>query len=340
MLKMIMRMIDILKQKHTVLMTMDGFVDHQGVSDYTQVDMSLYDILVSLSIKFKDMIIMMRQEIYHSDKYNYIKEHMLPVWFVGGTFPQATKENNNIIPHTDDKDILTYSNLLCIDIDNQEIDRQAIFDLPYVVSVLKSSGGVGYYVLILVEDGRYTKEYYSYLARLFKFKFNIDVDPQCKNIGRKRVLSYEDDVLKYVKAFDCDIIPWKLKDKTVVDDLFDDSPKRFIDYRPKRYSENDDSFVRKAIWKLLDNGFSIDDYSKHSSNYATWYYAACEFANFDDGYEMFVKFSQNSSQYNDDIKTINKKWNEGNKNKKNIDEVKKKWCGMCKNKYGTNWWKD
>lgn len=332
-----MKTIDILRQKHTVLMTMDGFISHQGVLDYTQTDLSLYTILVPLSHKFKDVIGMMREEEYHSNKYNDIKENMLPVWFVGGTFPQATMEYNRIVPHTDDTDILTYSNLLCIDIDNQEIDRHAIFDLPYVIAVLRSSGGSGYYVLILVEDGIYTKEYYSYLARLFKSKFNIEVDQQCKNIGRKRVLSYEDDIEKWIKPFDYEIKPWKLRDKIVIDDLFDNKPIRFIDYKPNN-SDNTD-FTRKAIWKLLDSGFSIDDYSKQNANYGAWYYTACEFANFEDGYDMFVRFSQNSSKYNDDINTINNKWHNADKSKTNIDDVNKKWCGICKNRFGSNWWR-
>lgn len=335
-----MKTIDILKQKHTVLMSMDGYTEHQGLQDYTQTKLSMYEILYPLASKFKETIYLLRKEEYHSDMYNYIKEHMLPVWFVGGIFPKEEIIDGRVITHTEDKDLQTYSNVLSIDIDNQEIDRKAIYDLPYVFAVLKSSGGIGYYVLILVEDGRYTKEYYSYLAKMFKTRFGIEVDAQCKNIGRKRVLSYEQDIEKWIKPLEQDIKPWKLREQTVVDDLFDNKPKRFIDYKPKNFSNsNIVDFIRKAIWKLLDNGFSIDSYSIQKSNYGAWYHTACEFANFDDGYEMFVKFSQNSTKYNDDIGTINKKWNNADKSKANIDDVGKKWCGMCKNKFGKDWFK-
>ena len=151
-----MKTVDILKQKHTVLMTMDGYTEHQGLQDYTQKDLTMYEILYPLANKFKETIALLRKEEYHSDRYNYIKSHMLPVWFVGGTFPKEEINNGKVLTHTEDKDLLSYSNILSIDIDNQEIDRKAIFDLPYVFAVLKSSGGVGYYVLILVEDGKYT----------------------------------------------------------------------------------------------------------------------------------------------------------------------------------------
>lgn len=326
-----MKTADILKQKHTVLMSMDGYVEHQGLQDYTQTKLSMYDILFKLGKKFSKTISWLREEPYHSKTYNYIKEHMLPVWFVGGTFPME---------QTEDEYIETYSNILCIDIDNQEIDRKSIFELPYVIGVLKSSGGVGYYVLILVEDGRYTKEYYSYLAKMFKSRFGIEVDAQCKNIGRKRVLSYENDISQWIKPMDYDVKQWKLREQTVVDDLFDNKPKRFIDYKPKNFSNsNNVDFVRKAIWKLLNSGYSIDDMSS-TSKYGSWYYIACEFAHFSDGEEMFIRFSQNSSNYNDSINDIMKKWRNADKSKCNQEEVYKKWCGICKNKFGNKWWKE
>ena len=140
-----------------------------------------------------------------------------------------------------------------------------------------------------------------------------------------------------IKNNDYDVQSWKLKDIIVTNDLFDNKPKRLIDYKPNISNNND--FTRKAIWKLLDNGFSIDDYSGQNDNYGAWYHTACEFAHFDDGYDMFVRFSQNSTKYNDDINTINKKWKNADKSKKHIDDISKKWCGMCKNRYGRNWWK-
>ena len=327
-----MKVVDILNQKHTVLMSMSGWHnEHQGFKDYTQTNMTLNDILFGLGNKFKSKIDELRQESYHSDRYNEIKKYELPVWFVGGTFP---------FQHTDDVDILTYSNLLCIDIDNQDIDRKAIFDLPYVVAVLRSSGGVGYYVLILVEDGRYTLEYYSYLAKLFKTKFKIDVDPKCKNIGRKRVLSYDDDIYDWIKDNDTDIQPWKIKGINQQCNNQQDNTQRLIDYKPVSMFKNDNiEFTRKAIWYLLNNGYSVDDINTKDNRYSVWYYVGCEFRHFSDGYDMFVRFSNNSSNYHDDIKTINKKW-DSTKQISSIDDVCRKWCGICKNKFGYGWWKN
>ena len=46
--KVTMKTIDILKQQHTVLMTMDGYTEHQGLQDYTQINLSMYDKSSSL----------------------------------------------------------------------------------------------------------------------------------------------------------------------------------------------------------------------------------------------------------------------------------------------------
>lgn len=318
-----MKVIDILKQKHTVLANVSGWLEHQSLKDWPQMDVPLYHILTSLSNMFKYRIDELRSSKYHSDEYNSIKG-TLPVWFVGGTFP---------FMHTEDKDIVSYSNILCIDIDAQEIDRDAIMELPYVFAVLRSSGGRGYYVLILVEDGKYTKEYYSYLAKLFNKKFNVNVDEFCSNIGRKRILSYDDDILNYIKPFDMDIVPWKLRD--IYKPVEEKKESTLITYKPSQQATA--GLTSKAIWKLLDNGYSIDDMHVLLP-YAAWYHVACEFKHFDDGEDMFIRFSQNSSKYHDSLDKIKNKYKEA-KTELSIDEVTRKWCGICKNRFGCQWWK-
>ena len=198
------------------------------------------------------------------------------------------------------------------------------------------SGGAGYYVLILVEDGKYTKEYYSYLAKVFRLRFNIEVDEQCKNIGRKRVLSYEENIWEWIKPIDYDIKPWKLKE---IEHDTTTEPKKmaFIDYKPVNQSNDNVSFTTKAIWKLLNDGYSIDNYNV-TNPYYVWYHTACEFKHFSDGESMFIKFSQNSAKYHDSYKDIIKKWEQATK-EGNFDDVCKKWCGICKNKYGKEWWR-
>lgn len=325
-----MKVIDILNKKHTVLSSACGYYKHDEIYDYTQGIYDMKSILFGLGKKYNDKINELRKMEYHSKEQVLFKEQF-PCWFVGGTFP---------FQHTDDVDILEYSNVLAIDIDKKDntendLDHiiKEIFNLWYVFAVLKSISGKGYYALVLVEDGKYTKEYYTYLAKLWNQKFNLNIDTQCTNIGRKRFISYQEDIDKWIKSDDTDIVPWKLKYIPPIE-----KPKKpmMIDYKPLRF---DDSFlVKKAIWKLLDQGYSIDSMTVKEP-YGAWYHVACDFHHFDDGLDMFIRFSQNSSKYNDKISDITKKYNNA-KIEMSLDEVSRKWCGICKNKYGKQWWKD
>lgn len=323
---------DILDKRHTVLNTVDGYHEHQGLFDYTQMMLTMKEILFELGLMYYDAAIKEYRKLEYHSKEQKEKKNLFPVWFVGGTFP---------FQKTEDKDILEYSNILAIDIDKKDnchIDmveiREKIFELPYVFGVLKSISGEGYYVLILVEDGRYTKEYYHYIQRLWKKKYDINIDTQCTNIGRKRFISYEDNIRLWIKDDETDIEPWKLK---YVEKPKEEKKENNV-YVSKYKTKID--FTEKAIWRLLDDGYSIDDIktSDSTKNYGVWYHIACDFHHFEDGLDMFIKFSQNSSRYNDDLKTITRKYNNG-RIETDYDDISRKWCGICKNKYGNEWWK-
>lgn len=332
-----MKVREILNKKITALPTVDGWHNyHQGWYDYTQVNITLYDFLFVLGKRYKEAIDLYRQIPYHSKEQSLYKNEF-PTAFIGGTFPMQ---------QTEDKDIITYTDVIAIDIDkkdnthiNLEEKIKDIYKLPYVIGTPFSISGEGYYVLILVENGKYTKGYYKYLVKLFKSKYNINIDDKCKNIGRKRFISYQDNLNEVIKSLDIDIISFKLLENET-DCLFDNNTmNRMIDYNPKQFNKQDNIlFAKRAIWKLLDSGYSVDDVNTNNNQYSVWYHIGCEFRSFDDGYDMFVKFSNNSSKYNDDINTINKKWN-NTKNNKNIDDVCRKWCGIAKNKFGNSWWK-
>lgn len=332
-----MKVREILKQKVTVLPTVDGWHNyHQGLMDYTQIDITLYDFLYILGKRYKEAINKYRQYPYHGEEQSLYKDEF-PVAFIGGTFPMKQTEDNYI---------MTYTNILAMDIDkkdNNHIDLdekiKEIYNLPYVIGTPLSISGQGYYVLVLLENGKNTKGHYRYLSNLFKSKYNINTDKQCKNIGRKRFISYQDNLSDVIKPMDTEIVSFKLLDFDS-DCLFDNNEmNRMIDYKPVQFTQKDSIlFTQRAIWKLLDNGYSIDDINTDNNHYSVWYHIGCEFRIFDDGHEMFIKFSNNSSKYNDDILTINKKWN-NTKNIENVDDVCKKWSGIAKNKFGNNWWK-
>lgn len=319
-----MKVKDILNKQFSVLSNISGFIHHQGVTDYTQTVLTLKQI-INLGNKYSNHIDKLREMEYHSDEQSLFKQKF-PCWFTGGIFP---------INKTYDKEILEYSNILAIDIDkkdNTNIDlneiKQKIFNLPYVFLVSKSISGKGIYALILLEDGKKTKQYYMYLYKLWKFLFNINIDQQCNNIGRKRFISYDNDLL--IKTEETEIKEWSLT--PLPEDIERYKPK-LIDYKPNKIIDN--SLTRKAIWYLLNNGYSIDDISTQYP-YNTWWHIGCDFRHFEDGENMFIKFSNNTTKYNDNISKILAKWKQ-TKIENTIEDISKKWCGICKHRYGANW---
>lgn len=319
-----MKTIDILNKQHTLLYTASGYTNGQ----YKQITETLHHLLIEIPDMIKDKIFDLRRLGYGTDAYKEQKK-LYPNWIVSGTYPFKQINDNSTVE---------WSNIIAIDIDksdNEKIDleaiRKQIFELPYVFAVLKSISGLGLYALVLVEDGRYTKEYYKYISKLWNQKYGLSIDTQCNNISRKRFIGYDEDALKWIKPDETEITEWKLK---YIEPK--EQPKKQSILHSNRASDN--SLIRKAIWKLLYRGYSIDNMSVQY-HYGTWYHIACDFHHFEDGLEMFIKFSQNSSKYNDSLHDITKKYNNG-RIENQIEDVGKKWCGIAKNILGKEWWKD
>jgi len=317
---------DILNKKCTLLCSIDG-MDPTG--KYVQTTQTVYDLLITIPDILKGKIMQLRSLGYGSDRYKDRKK-LFPNWIVSGTYP---------IRQINDNSTVEWSNIMSVDIDksdNKDIDlneiRKKIFELPYVFAVLKSISGEGLYALLLVEEGQYTKEYYKYIVDLWKNLFGITIDSQCNNISRKRFVGYDEEATKWIKSDDTEITAWKLKYIPPIEET--KKKQTFIT------STNNDDLVRKAIWKLLNHGYSIDNMNTTpTTRYGTWYHVACEFHHFNDGLDMFIKFSNNSVAYNDKQTDIIKKYNNA-KIESDYDSVAQKWCGICKHIYGTQWWKD
>lgn len=319
-----MKTIDILNKKHTLLYTANGYTKGQ----YVQTVETLHHLLIDIPNVLKDKIFELRKLGYGTDAYREAKK-TFPNWIVSGTYP---------IRQINDNSTVEWSNIIAIDIDkhdNETIDldniRKQIFELPYVFAIPKSISGLGYYALVLVEEGQYTKEYYKYIAKLWNQKFGLNIDTQCNNISRKRFIGYDEDIDKWIKSDDTDIKEWKLKYIERQEPI-----KRPTMMQLSKYNNSTD-FARKAIWKLLNNGYSLDNMSVQYP-YGAWYHIACEFHHFDDGLDMFIKFSQNSSKYNDKVVDITKKYNNA-KIESDYNDVAQKWCGICKHIFGSDWWK-
>jgi hypothetical protein len=265
---------------------------------------------------------------YHSEEQSKAKS-CVPRFYISGAYDFSVKDRFPIY----NKPVVK-SNLMTIDIDEKDNDgidiwsiRKKIFDLPYVYSCLKSVSGHGYYCIIAIEDTDYTKEYYRYISKLWKQQFNLNCDQNASSLVRARILSYDEERDMWIKK-DTDISIWtlRLKEKKV-----EQKQQEQIKFDKYKYDNSLDDLIPLAMEKLIKDGYYID-------NYGAWYHIGCEFKNFQNGEEMFVRLSQNNPRYNDDIKTILKKYKECEAS--GIDDnLRKKWIGMAKNKYGKNWYK-
>ena len=288
--------------------------------------------LIETPIKYKNMVLKLRS-INQTDhnQYKKLKCQYVPCFIASGVFNNTCK----------DTDIKSYSNIIILDIDesdnthiNLESVRSSIFELPYVVSVFKSLGGKGLFVVVSIKDGRLTPQYYEYLSTLFKQKFNINVDKQCKNLARKRFISYDEEYDKWIKPMDTEIIPWSLLPQKKEVEIQSSSLTTF---RNTQYKNNnvDLNELHNAIQYLLNDGFNICDINC-TERYHVWWHIGCDFSIFEDGERLFIQFSTNSPHDNDTIEDIRKQY-KGCKPKSNIQDIATKYFGICKRRYGNNW---
>lgn len=230
-----------------------------------------------------------------------------------------------------EKDIESLLPFLVIDVDHlkeEEIDtiKHKLYGLPYVFLVSKSVSGLGVWALAYIAYPEKAKATYKSLIVDMQ-KIGIEIDKQCNNINRLRFLSYDEDLL--VKPSDANIEPYakyleetkKLTCKT--------STKSISDV----VSSTDDiniELLHKAVRLVIEDGY-------HAMSYAAWYHLGSELKNFDDGWDLFLK-SSNNNDYNDNEKTIERKWNQIEPS--GIDSnFARKWMGMAKNRFGKDWWK-
>ena len=302
-----------------------GAIRHQN--SYKGTNAPLHYLLYDLVDEWSDMLKKIQAMEYHSKEQAEAKSQV-PRFYISGAYDFNVKDSFPIY----NKPIVK-SNLMTIDIDEKdnEIDiwsiRKQIFELPYVYSCLKSVSGHGYYCIIAIEDTDYTKEYYRYIAKLWKQQFNLNCDTNASSLVRARIISYDEERDNWIKK-DTNISVWKLKLKEKKTEV---KPQEQIKFDKYKHDNNLDNVIPLIMEKLIDDGYYID-------SYGAWYHIGCELKNFQNGEEMFVKLSQNNPRYNDDIKAILKKYKECSPS--GIDDnLRRKWIGMAKNKYGKDWLK-
>ena len=232
--------------------------------------------------------------------------------------------------------IVKLNPIIVIDIDKlqpEEVEevKLKLYNLPYVFLVSKSVSNLGVFALAYIAYPNKTTEQIKAIG-VDLAKIGITIDSQCTNTNRLRYMSYDPKL--YIKPADADIEAYSkcFEERKLT---CNDSIKPVSQIVKEYDSSQSNKLCQKAIWLLLNHGFSIDDFNS-SNKYSVWYHVACEFHLFDDGHEMFVTFSQNSKNYNDDSSTIEKKWNSAEQ-PDNVEDVYRKWCGMAKSNFGKDW---
>lgn len=327
-----MNTIDILKTQVTVLKTSNGYENNEwGKGNPIGMIVPLKAVLFDMQELLKDKINHVRSLEYHS-KEQVEAKLLMPRYYISGVFDLNEFDVGRFPVHDYPK---VASGLMTIDIDekdNPDVDiwklRQTIFDLPYVFSCLKSISGHGFYCIIPIEDTKYTKEYYYYIERLWKHKYNLIIDHNAASLIRARIISYDEDVDNWIKK--SEVTKWNLK---------------YIEKQPKetkvevqhysKYERKTDDFdweylTNKAMELLIEDGYTVNDYR-------AWYHLGCELANFDNGYEMFHKASMNYDSTQSEASII-KRW-KGCEATGINNSLIQKWCGMARNKLGKNWYK-
>lgn len=249
--------------------------------------------LQQVSELWKDRIIGLRQMEYHSEQQKKAKVSF-PCWTPSGVFKNGSVKDN---------DIIQYSDLVAIDIDgidnpNTDMDdvKKVLFDLPYVIMVMKSISGKGLFALVLLEDGHHQKEYCQYIERLWKQQYGIEIDRKCYNVGRKRFISWDNQML--MKGDDVDIIPWKLKYIEPVKEVRVQTPL----YCPRNtFSEEElDNTFEERVKRMIDCGFDI------GPHWSDWMCLGRCFKPFANGFNLFNELSSKMSAYNS--KTFLRDW--------------------------------
>lgn len=294
-----------------------------GIGYARQGQASLYDILTRKSDVYKQRVEALRNLGYGSEAYKERKKYF-PCFMPTGVF----KDHD-----VHDSAIITYSNVISIDIDksdnpdvNFDILKTEIFKLPYVLSVSESISGQGLFALVYVENGEFTKSYCQKIEYIWNNKFNIKVDGQCKNLARKRFLSYDENIL--VKNNE-EISPWTLKmQKPIqIDPIFELPTIK----RPYSNEFDYENLLPIVIHKLINAGFSVSDYN-------SWIRQIFYLKAFANGYDMFLEISKNSSNFKSED-DVAKQWNKIN-NANSKDEGYKYYFGTAKRILGPNYLKD
>lgn len=114
----------------------------------------------------------------------------LPYVTISGTFRERKEAG-----------LVEHSGWLCVDIDKCNVDevREQIKSDKYVGFMFVSCGGSGLAVGIKINGSEHKKSFLA-LEKYFAEKYQLKIDPACKDISRPRYISYDPDMIVNEKS--------------------------------------------------------------------------------------------------------------------------------------------
>lgn len=224
--------------------------------------------------------------------------------------------------------VIQKNNIMAIDIDKQDNEmvdmnylKQALFRLPYVYAVSYSIRGNGLFMIIAIEDVNDLVKHFKALENEYRAS-GIVIDKACKDLTRGRYISYDPGVLIKTEG---DIIPYAKKHEEI----------QMLRVRPVYQGSNDlvydDIFVYKTISKIIDYGYSSDDYSQ-------WLVDAFRLGTLGSlGEDLFLLLSKNSQGYKSERECLTKFKDAERHTNFTREDAMRYYFSIAKKKFGDGW---
>ncbi len=252
----------------------------ENYSDTTPKDTNLYQLLTSN--QYKNLVDRIRTEP-DADKQKKLKSK-LPCFSPSGIFKGSA-----------DKDLIKHSGLICLDIDEKDNPgltnfnelKLLIKNIPYIAYCGVSVRGAGFFVIVPISNPEMHRAHYTSLEMDFK-RCGIVIDAACKNVGRKRFISYDPAPYLNLNAETYSFIvePQKASKTYGVGNTI-----------PVEEMAEIATEVARMISVISSNQVDI------TGGYMQWFELGCSLANTfgDSGREMYQAISQYSASYDYDV---------------------------------------
>ena len=224
--------------------------------------------------------------------------------------------------------VIQKNNIMAIDIDKQDNEgvdmnylKQALFRLPYVYAVSYSIRGNGLFMIIAIDDVNDLVKHFKALENEYRAS-GIVIDKACKDLTRGRYISYDPGVLIKTEG---EIIPYAKKHEEI----------QRLRVRPVYQGSNDlaydDIFVYKTISKIIDYGYSSDDYSQ-------WLVDAFRLGTLGSlGEDLFLLLSKNSQGYKSERECLTKFKDAERHTNFTREDAMRYYFSIAKKKFGEGW---